>query len=102
MNRGIREIILYQDDGANVPVQMQYMDESLWMPQKQIVELFDTSQQNVSLHLKNVYQTGELDEGSTHKKSLWVQTEGNRRVNAYIQTVQSSQTKPTNVMGHVL
>lgn len=74
------EIILYQDGDANVPVQVQYMDESLWMPQKQIAELFDTSQQNVSLHLRNVYQTGELDEGSTHKKSLWVQTEGNRRV----------------------
>lgn len=77
---GMAEIILYQDGDANVPVQVQYMDDSLWMPQKQIAELFDTSQQNVSLHLRNIYQTGELDEASTHKKSLWVQTEGTRRV----------------------
>ncbi len=75
------EIILYQSGGANVPVEVSYMQGTYWMPQKQIAELFGTSQQNVSLHLKNVYETGELDESSTYKKILLVRREGSRSVN---------------------
>lgn len=74
------EIILYQSEGSNVPVQVRYMDETLWMPQKEIAELFDTTQQNISLHLKNIYETGELDRESTYKKILLVRQEGSREV----------------------
>ncbi len=75
------QIVLYQSEGANVPVEVSYLQGTYWMPQKQIAELFGTSQQNVSLHLKNVYETGELDEGSTYKKILLVRKEGSRNVN---------------------
>lgn len=74
------EIVLYQAEGANVPVQVRYMDDALWMPQREIAELFDTTQQNVSLHLKNIFETGELEEEATYKKILLVRTEGNRQV----------------------
>lgn len=74
------EIILYQSEGANVPVQVRYMEETLWMPQKEIAELFGTTQQNVSLHLKNIFETGELSEKATYKKILLVRNEGNRSV----------------------
>ena len=47
------EIVLYQADGRNVPVQVSYWGDTFWMPQSGMAELFDTSQQNVSLHLKN-------------------------------------------------
>lgn len=78
------EIILYQSEGSNVPVEVRYQDETMWMPQAQIAELFDTSQQNVSLHLKNIYETGELDEAATYKKILLVRQEGSRTVNRAI------------------
>ena len=78
------EIILYQSEGSNVPVEVRYQDETMWMPQAQIAELFDTSQQNVSLHLKNIYETGELDEAATYKKILLVRQEGSRTVNRQV------------------
>lgn len=74
------EIILYQSDGANVPVEIRYQDETMWMPQAQIAELFDTTQQNISLHLKNIYETGELEREATNKKILLVRKEGSRSV----------------------
>ena len=74
------EIVLYQADGRNVPVQVSYWGDTFWMPQSGMAELFDTSQQNVSLHLKNIYETGELQEESTHKDFLSVRQEGSRNV----------------------
>ena len=74
------EIILYQSDGQDVPVQVHLMDDTLWMPQREIADLFETSQQNVSLHIRNIYETGELDEAATHKKILSVRKEGSREV----------------------
>lgn len=73
-------IVLYQADGRNVPVQVSYWGDTFWMPQSGMAELFDTSQQNVSLHLKNIYETGELQEESTHKDFLSVRQEGSRNV----------------------
>lgn len=74
------EIVLYQADGRNVPVQVSYWGDTFWMPQSGMAELFDTSQQNVSLHLKNIYETGELQEEPTHKDFLSVRQEGSRNV----------------------
>lgn len=58
------EIILYQSEGANVPVQVRYMNETLWMPQKEIAELFDKDKSTISRHLRNIFDSGELDENS--------------------------------------
>jgi len=54
--------------------------ESIWLTQRQMADLFDTSVDNVGLHLKNVYAEGELVEGATSEESSVVQTEGSRRV----------------------
>lgn len=70
------EIILYQSEGANVPVQVRYMDETLWMPQKEISELFDTSKQNISYHLANIFKEGELDKNSVVKEILTTAADG--------------------------
>lgn len=70
------EIILYQSEGANVPVQVRYMDETLWMPQKEISELFDTSKQNISYHLANIFKEGELDKNSVVKEVLTTAADG--------------------------
>jgi hypothetical protein len=54
--------------------------ETVWLSQAQMVELFQTTKQNISLHIKNIYEEGELDEFSTVKDYLTVQTEGKREV----------------------
>lgn len=55
------EIILYQSEGANVPVQVRYMDDTLWMPQREIAELFGKDKSTISRHMKNIFEEGELN-----------------------------------------
>lgn len=78
------EIILYQSDGANVPVQVRYMDETLWMPQKEIAELFDTTKQTISYHMSNIFKEGELAKEAVVKEILTTASDGkNYRVGFY-------------------
>lgn len=78
------EIILYQSDGANVPVQVRYMDETLWMPQKEIAELFDTTKQTISYHMANIFKEGELTKEAVVKEILTTASDGkNYRVGFY-------------------
>jgi len=55
-------------------------EETVWLTQKQLAEIFDTTQQNVSQHIESILKDGELTDWATHKKFLLVQTEGNREV----------------------
>ena len=78
------EIILYQSEGANVPVQVRYMNETLWMPQKEIADLFGTSKQTISYHMGNIFGDGELDKESVVKEILTTASDGkNYRVMFY-------------------
>ena len=62
------EIILYQSEGANIPVQVRYMNKTLWLPQREIADLFGTSKQTISYHMGNIFGDGELDkEGSCQR-----------------------------------
>ena len=74
------KIIIYQtaDGVTNLEVKMDY--DTVWLTQAQIVELFQTTKQNVSLHVNNVYKECELEEKSTVKEYLTVQNEGKRSV----------------------
>ena len=74
------KIIIYQtDDGVtNLEVKMDY--DTVWLTQAQMVELFQTTKQNVSLHVNNVYKDCELEEKSTVKEYWTVQNEGKRSV----------------------
>ena len=73
------EIILYQpDDTLTLDVRVE--DESVWLTQAQIVELFNSSKANISEHLKHIFQSGELDRESTVRKFRTVRKEGNRSV----------------------
>lgn len=58
-------IILYQAEGADVPVQVRYMEETFWMTQREMAQLFDTTPSNVSMHLTNIFGEGELDQNSS-------------------------------------
>lgn len=57
-------IILYQEDGRNVPVEVTYLKETFWLTQQKMAELFNTTTSNISMHLKNIFEAGELDETS--------------------------------------
>ena len=74
------KIIIYQtaDGVTNLEVKMDY--DTVWLTQAQMVELFQTTKQNVSLHVNNVYKECELEEKSTVKEYLTVQNEGKRSV----------------------
>ena len=73
------EIVVYQPDGIT-RVDVRFDGETVWLLQSQIAELFDCSLENVRLHLKNIYASGELGKEATSKESLEVRLEGSRRV----------------------
>ncbi len=72
--------VIFKIDNAKVNIDVFVKDETLWLTQKQIAELFETTPQNITLHLKNIYQEEELNENATCKNFLQVQKEGNREV----------------------
>ena len=76
-NRG--EVILYQPDNE-IKLEVRLEDETVWLTQAQMVILFDSSKQNISLHISNVFKEGELMQDATVKESLTVQIEGQRAV----------------------
>lgn len=67
-------------EGGRSQVKLQANLGTVWLTQLDMAELFDATKQNVSLHLKNIFEEGALDPGATVKESLTVQTEGTRRV----------------------
>lgn len=73
------EIILYQPDDT-LALDVRVEDDSVWLTQAQMSELFQATKQNISLHIKNIYREGELEETSTVKEYLTVQKEGKRSV----------------------
>lgn len=73
-------IEIYQSDDGQVQLQLRLEQDSLWLTQAQMAELFETSSDNISLHLKNIYQEGELQEQSTTEDFSVVRQEGKRQV----------------------
>ena len=73
------EIVLYQADG-NVNLEVRLEDETVWLTQSQIIELFQSSKGNISEHITNIYEQGELEEGATVRNFRTVQNEGGRTV----------------------
>ena len=74
------EIILYQTEDGQTKVEVRMEGETVWLSLNQLAELFQTTKQNISLHIKNIYSEAELQEAATVKEYLTVQKEGNRSV----------------------
>jgi hypothetical protein len=74
------QFLIYNTPEENVSVNAVIKDESIWLTQKAMAELFDCTTDNISLHLKNIYADGELNESSTTEEFSVVQQEGKRRV----------------------
>ena len=62
------QIVIYQSEDGQTQVDVRLENETVWLTQAQMVELFQTTKQNVSLHVGNVFKEGELEEKSTVKE----------------------------------
>ena len=78
------QILIYQTEGGKTKIKVPLRDETVWLAQKLIAELFRTTKQNISLHIRNIYDEGELTPDSTVKEYLTVQKEGSRRVSRVV------------------
>ena len=80
MDSNKSEIIIYQTVDGETKIDVIMEDETVWLAQAQMAELFQTTKQNISLHLNNAFAEGEIEESATVKEYLTVQTEGSREV----------------------
>ncbi|SLK14797.1 MULTISPECIES: virulence RhuM family protein [unclassified Paenibacillus] len=73
-------ILMYQTEDGNTKIDVKLENGTVWMSQKAVAELYQTTPQNITLHIKNIYQKSELASESTCKEYLQVQTEGSREI----------------------
>ena len=74
------KIVIYQTEDGKTQLDVKLENETVWLTQAQMVQLFDSSKANVSEHIKHIYEDGELAADSTVRKFRTVQTEGKRQV----------------------
>src|SRR4051812_36219650 len=74
------QFLVYQTQDGKLKIDVRFEGETVWLTQQQMGDLFQTTKQNVSLHIQNIYDEKELDRSATVKESLTVQQEGKRSV----------------------
>jgi hypothetical protein len=74
------QIIIYQTQDGKTKLEVRLESETVWLTQKLMAELFQTTIPNINMHLKSIFEEGELEEGATIKDYLIVQQEGGRQV----------------------
>lgn len=74
------KLILFTDDNGNINIKVRFANEDVWLTQEQLAQVYATTQQNISQHIKCIYADEELTDGATHKKFLLVRQEGHRQV----------------------
>ncbi len=74
------DLILYTTEDGRSQIKLRALEQTVWLTQLEMAELFDATKQNISLHLKNLFEEGELGPAATVKESLTVQIEGSRTV----------------------
>ena len=78
------EVIIYQSENGDTKIDVRFVDETVWLTQQQMADLFQSSRTNIVEHIQHIYEEGELDEDSTCRKFRQVRTEGNRQVSREI------------------
>ena len=74
------EIVIYQSEGGRTKIEVRLEGETLWLNQAGLAKLYQTTIPNINIHIKNIYDEGELSQEATVKDYLIVQTEGGRQV----------------------
>ena len=80
-----QNVLIYVSKNGKVKVDVNINNDDAWMSQELMAKLYDTTKNNISMHLKNIFEEGELNKDSTVKKILTVQNEGNREVKRNIE-----------------
>ena len=81
-----KEIIIYQADNGAIELKADAELETVWANQKEIAQIFNVTPQNITIHLKQLFKDGELEESATCKETLQVQIEGKRNVTRHVKT----------------
>ena len=74
------EMVIYQTEDGKVSVDVMLENETVWLTQKQMALLFETTPQNITMHIGNIFKEGELASAATCKEFLQVQIEGTREI----------------------
>lgn len=100
-------IVVYADDNGKPQVDVWFQDETVWLTQAQLVELYQSSKANVSEHIKNIFDEGELDRAATVRKFRTARTEGDRQVERELEyynldtcKLSTKQTKEKMLVGY--
>src|SRR3990167_9677894 len=80
-NNQTSQIVIYKTEEGRIKIDVRFENEAVWLTQNALAELFQTTKNNISLHVKNIFEEGELNQSATVKKSLTVQIEGLRKIN---------------------
>ena len=81
MEENNNNIVIYQTDDGTTKIDVKLEDETVWLSQQQMADLYDTTKQNISLHIKNIFDEEELEINSTVMEFLTVQKEGISSIN---------------------
>ena len=79
------QIIIYKTEDGKTKVEVRFENETVWLTQIALAELFQTTKQNISQHVQNIFEEGELASNSTVKNFLTVQKEGTREISRSIE-----------------
>ena len=74
----MNKLILYTTEDGRSQIRLRAQEQTVWLTQLEMAELFDATKQNISLHLKNIFEDGELDADSVVKDSLTTAADGKR------------------------
>lgn len=74
------KILIYQNEKGDTRIDVYFEDDTIWMTQRSMAELYQVTPQNITLHIKHIYEDGELESAATCKNYLQVQTEGGRQI----------------------
>ena len=88
------EFLLYETEDGRTRIECRFAQDSLWLSQAMMAELFQTSPQNITLHLKALYTDGEIDLEATCKSYLQVQSEGARQVRRVFLEAEAAHALP--------
>lgn len=84
-------IEIYKTQDGETAIEVKFEQETVWLSQQQMAELFEQTKQNISLHINNCYKEGELEKTATVKEYLTVQNEGNREVKLIMNLINSPE-----------
>jgi hypothetical protein len=95
----MNDLILYTTEDGRSQIKLRAQEQTVWLTQLEMAELFDATKQYISLHLKNIFEDGELDPAATVKESLTVQTEDKSTVSGHASVDQFRDSTKMIVRG---